>query len=106
MNEWNATATVREHSFKDGIRLLKNFGPVCKTDYFNVLVIRVDTIPALLSELSAQIKNKPDILNILARVIPASCTFDLMCPEECEKNGPGSSLNIGFRSGREKLACS
>lgn len=84
MKDWNVTVTVHEHGFKDAIRLLKNFGPVSKTDYFNVLVMRVDNIPALLAELSVKIKKEPGILNILARVIPATRTFNFMGPEEFE----------------------
>lgn len=85
MKDWNVTVTVHEHGFKDAIQLLKHFGPVSRTDYFNVLVMRVENIPVLLSQLSEKIENEPGILNILARVIPATHTFNFMSPEEFEQ---------------------
>lgn len=52
MQDWNVVVTVQEHGFVDALRLLEQFGPVGKTKYYNVLVMKVEDVPAFLTQLA------------------------------------------------------
>ena len=84
MIDWNVVATSREEGFRDTVQLLEEFGPVSRTDFYNVLVLRVDDIPAALERLRRRIDEEPGIENFLARFIPLTRTFAFHSPEEFE----------------------
>jgi tRNA(Ser,Leu) C12 N-acetylase TAN1 len=84
MLDWNVVVTVREGRFVQACELLEELGPVVRTDYFNVLVMKVDGIDHLLETLSQWIAADPSILTILARVMPVTHTFDFQTVEEFE----------------------
>jgi tRNA(Ser,Leu) C12 N-acetylase TAN1 len=80
--DWNVVATVRDEGFIKALALLEQFGPVSRTEFFNVLVMRVDDIPNLLEALRQQIEKDPEVEAILARLVPASHVFTFRTPEE------------------------
>lgn len=80
--DWNVVVTVREEGFSRAFALLEQFGPVSRTEFFNVLVMRVDDIPNLLEALRQHIEKDPEVETILARLVPASHVFTFRTPEE------------------------
>ncbi len=75
MIDWNVVATVRGERFRDAVKLLETFGPVGRTDFFNVLVLRADDIPGTLERLRDRLEQEPATGSILARFIPLTRTF-------------------------------
>lgn len=84
MLDWNVVATVREGGFRDAARLLEAFGPVSRTDYFNVLVLRTGDIAGALERLREQLEREPGIGNFLARFVPLARTFAFQSAREFE----------------------
>ncbi|MBI5440479.1 MAG: hypothetical protein HY900_04625 [Deltaproteobacteria bacterium] len=85
MKDWNVVASVQPEGYSRGRRLLETWGSVAKTDYFNVLVARVDDVEALLEGLRSAAEKEPRILHTLGRVVPARETFDFRSAEEFEQ---------------------
>lgn len=51
MRDWNVVATTQERRFRLACEILQDFGSVQRTNYYNVLVMRVDDTEKLLSDL-------------------------------------------------------
>lgn len=82
--DWNVVITVREPGFIRACELLERFGPISRTEFFNVLVMKVDDIHRIMETLREQISESPEILSYLARVVPVTHTFNFQTPEEFE----------------------
>ena len=94
MHEWNVVITVREDGFRDAIDLLEDFGPISRTDYFNVLVMQVADWRYMLERLSKESAEDPRIANTLAKVVPAHHVFDFHSPEEFETKAKEIALKL------------
>ena len=75
MEDWNMIVTVREGGFKQAFKELEEFGPIERTGFFNVLVMRASNVPRMMETLRERILDGSDILSVLARVIPANHNF-------------------------------
>ena len=82
MENWNVVVTTYEQGFGRARDILRNFGQVTKTPYFNVLVLRVEAIPDFLEALKARVAEDPTLLASFSRVLPARETFDFQSPDE------------------------
>jgi tRNA(Ser,Leu) C12 N-acetylase TAN1 len=92
VHDWNVLVTTREGGFNRAYRLLREFGPVERTGFLNVLVLRVadpSTILGLLTERSSQ---EPDLAAVLGRVLPVTRTFTFQSPEEFEARARDAAL--------------
>jgi tRNA(Ser,Leu) C12 N-acetylase TAN1 len=85
MQDWNVVVTVHDEGFNKARRLLEVMGVVSRTEFFNVLVMRVDDIPQLLESLRDRVEVVPGIFNYIARVVPATHTFNFQSPETFEE---------------------
>ena len=85
MLDWNVVVTVQEDGYPQAMKLLRRFGGVGKTDYFNLLVLRVSDHRQLLEELREEGERDPDLLRPLASVIPVLQTFLFRTPQEFEE---------------------
>lgn len=85
MKDWNVVVTIHEGHFREAFDLLKDFGQVGKTDFFNVLVMKGDNIQRLMTALRERISEQPSILSIVARIMPAFRSFNFHSPEEFEE---------------------
>jgi tRNA(Ser,Leu) C12 N-acetylase TAN1 len=81
MKDWNVVVSVREGLFPQALKLLEEYGLVTKTDFFNVLVMKVDDVRALLEALR---QRDPASLSCISRLIPVTHTFSFQSPEEFE----------------------
>ena len=84
MRGWNVVATARQGRFAEAVRLLGGWGPVARTDYYNVLVLRADQPRGVLEDLTRMGEDAPGLLAPLARLVPAERTFDFRDREEFE----------------------
>jgi tRNA(Ser,Leu) C12 N-acetylase TAN1 len=85
VKDWNVVASTREEEFVPAIRFLGRWGRVERTDYYNVVVLRVEDRAAFLEELRESIEAQPGILNFIGRIVPAERTFDYQSREEFEE---------------------
>jgi len=80
--EWNVVVTLAEQGFRDAVRLLRRWGTVTRTPYYNVLAMRVDDPRAFLADFAAALAASPGIANFVSHVVPAQHTFDFATAEE------------------------
>jgi tRNA(Ser,Leu) C12 N-acetylase TAN1 len=82
MRDWNVVISVRERGFRPAFELLEELGPVAKTDFYNILVIKVDDIRDFLETLREWIEDDPHILSLISRVMPVTQIFNFQSAEE------------------------
>lgn len=82
MDDWNVVATCRIGRFEDARRQLAPLGPVHRTGFYNVLVMRSEDVEKLLADL---LETLPAGGGAVAHVRPARATFDFRTPEEFEE---------------------
>jgi len=85
MNDWNVVITAQQEGYPDARQILGALGTIHATDYFNVLVMRVDDPRQLLESLREWTDEEPGILNFISHVIPITYGFNFSSPDEFEK---------------------
>lgn len=84
LQDYNVVITVHEHRHQRAGRLLSEFGEVRRTDFFNVLLLKVDSIGIFLQRLSTRIASEPSQQDCLSHVMPAFTTYIFQSTEEFE----------------------
>jgi hypothetical protein len=92
MRDWNVVMSTREDGYTRARQLLQRFGPVYRTQYYNVLVMKVDDISRFLGELRARVAGDPSILAAVARVAPATRCFDFQTHDDFEAKAREAAL--------------
>lgn len=83
---WNVAVTVREDGYNKARRLLREYGVVGRTEYFNLLFLHVADRAAFLDGFARVVAADPEILaSQISRVVPAEQTFTFQTPEEFEE---------------------
>ena len=84
MRDWNVVISLHERQFHQALHRLRQFGAVSRTDFFNVLVMRVDDIEHFLETLRQQFADDPSFAAWVARVVPLTQTFNYLTIEAFE----------------------
>ena len=84
MQDWNVVVTIYEDHFQEAIQFLERFGPVSRTNYFNVLVMKVADTAELLQDAGRDLQASPVMGQMISRLMPASVTFNYQLPAEFE----------------------
>jgi len=84
MQDWNVVATTYADGFRLADAVLSEFGAVARTNYYNVLVMRVADARAFLDAFAARYAAEPEIGNAVSRVVPADHAFDFADADEFE----------------------
>jgi tRNA(Ser,Leu) C12 N-acetylase TAN1 len=92
MHDWNVVISLHERKYVQARKLLEKLGPVSRTPYFNVLVMKVGDIGHLLETLRQWMEAEPHIRTILARVVPVTHTLTFQTVEEFEAKARATSL--------------
>ncbi len=90
--DWNVVVTLAEQSFRDAVRLLRKWGTVKRTGYYNVLGMKVGNPDAFLADFAAAVADSPGILNFVSHVVPAQQTFDFSAAEDFEAKARAVAL--------------
>ncbi len=85
MVPWNVVVTVNAGRYRQAQALLRAFGQVHKTEYYNVLALSVDDVTAFLDDLARELAADPAAAQSIARVVPVTATFVFQTPEEFEQ---------------------
>ena len=76
MQDWNAIVTVFQDGYRRAVRALRALGPVARSPYHNVLVMKADDPLALIAAIEARTEESPALYDAISRVAPAQRTFD------------------------------
>jgi tRNA(Ser,Leu) C12 N-acetylase TAN1 len=85
MRDWNVVVTTQERHFTEAKRLLRAYGEVATSDFFNVLLVKVDDPDALLQALARRAEEDPLAVACLGRVTPLRSTFLVQSKDEFER---------------------
>jgi tRNA(Ser,Leu) C12 N-acetylase TAN1 len=83
--DWNVVATVESEGYRDARQLLGRYGKVGRTDFYNVLVLRVDDPRAFLAAFADLVAREPGTLNTVSHLTPADRTFSFASADEFEE---------------------
>lgn len=82
MKDWNVVITLYQTGFRRAIRALQDIGPVERSPYHNVLVMKVDEPAALLEAVERLTEERPALYDAISRVAPAARSFEFRSAEE------------------------
>ncbi len=85
MKDWNVVVSVNKNGFSQAVNILKKFGPISKTEFFNVLVMKVEDIAGMCDTLKKRLEDDPSHLSFLSRLVPATKSFIFQTPEQFEQ---------------------
>lgn len=86
MRDWNVVATARDGGFRRACELLSlGGGPLSRTEFYNVVVMKVPDIDVFLAWLERQWSASHHFADVVAHVRPARETFRFQSPEEFEE---------------------
>jgi hypothetical protein len=75
VRDWNVVVTLRGRSFRRPFRLLRRYGWVERTGFFNVLLLAVPEVRAFLERLRGDLAAGSELGLYLAHVYPVERTF-------------------------------
>ncbi|PSB05592.1 hypothetical protein C7B62_24870 [Pleurocapsa sp. CCALA 161] len=84
MLNWNIVVDVQEHSFSRAYLLLEEFGTVFQSDFENILLMNVNSIPEFLDSLNSKLLQDPSLKKVFARIVPVTSTFSFQSAAEFE----------------------
>jgi tRNA(Ser,Leu) C12 N-acetylase TAN1 len=82
VKDWNIVISVYQDGFRRALRALKEFGPVERSPYHNVLVMRVENPTALLEAIERRTEKNTALYDAISRVAPAMRTVEFHSVEE------------------------
>ncbi|HEY7673205.1 MAG TPA: THUMP domain-containing protein [Gammaproteobacteria bacterium] len=83
--DWNVVVTVYDGEFNEAVRLLRPYGEVARTDYWNVLAMRVEDVAEFVQALESATREDATIPNAVARIVPVTAKFRFQSPAEFEE---------------------
>jgi tRNA(Ser,Leu) C12 N-acetylase TAN1 len=95
MFDWNTVVTLHqeERAFRRARGLLSQLGDPAETEFYNVLVMRVDSVAGFLRDFSARCAAEPGILNDISRAVPLTDVFDFATAEDFEAKARNVALS-------------
>lgn len=86
--DWNVVITTKTgpEAFHKVRKQLAVFGHLERTDYWNVLVLRVDNVHEFVESVHELATDDQSFASAISRVMPVTETFNFQSPEEFEEN--------------------
>lgn len=85
VKDWNVVITVPDEGYSLARQRLARFGAVGRTDFYNVLVMRVEDVPTFLEALGEYLAAEMEGVHWLGRVVPLTTLFEFHGAEEFEQ---------------------
>jgi tRNA(Ser,Leu) C12 N-acetylase TAN1 len=92
--DWNVVVTIRGRDFKTALAILRDFGHVQKTDYFNLLTLSVEDPVHFPEVLARHLETFPRTMDLLSRVVPVFEAFRFNTVEEFQEKA--RELVLGY----------
>jgi tRNA(Ser,Leu) C12 N-acetylase TAN1 len=74
--EWNVVVTAYDwRGLRTALRLLSRYGEVARTEFHNVLALKVADVTAFLEAISAAAEHDASLRSDISRIMPAQATF-------------------------------
>ena len=85
-------AVLHEGGFREGIRVLGEFGRVERSRFYNVLQMKVPNVRELLQKMRQRLAEDPGAFAFLSRLLPVEMTFEFSTRTEFEEKAKESAL--------------
>ena len=82
MKDWNVVISIYQDGFRRALRALREFGPVERSPYHNVIVMRVEDPVALLDGVERKTEESTALYDAISRVAPAMRTVEFHSVDE------------------------
>jgi tRNA(Ser,Leu) C12 N-acetylase TAN1 len=82
MRDWNVIVCVYQEGFRGVLRALRALGPIERSTYYNVLLMKADNPVALLAAIETKTEESPALYDAISRVAPATRSFEFHSAEE------------------------
>lgn len=93
MLNWNVVVTLDEHSFSQAYLLLEELGTVYQSDFENVLLMKVESIPLFLETFNDKLLKEPSLAKLVSRIVPVTANFSFQSSAEFEIKAKEIVLN-------------
>lgn len=93
VSDWTVVASCAAGEFGPAARALERWGPVSRTVYYNVLVLRAEDPLAFLGDFASGVEAEPALLHVLGRVVPCQRTFDFQDRDSFEAGAAATALS-------------
>ena len=104
MKDWNVVISVYQDGFRRALRALKEFGPVERSPYHNVLLMRVEDPTALLDAIERGTEENTALYDAISRVAPAMRTVEFHSVEEFSGETQTNSARVVAAPDRKFLS--
>jgi len=82
MKDWNVVISVYQDGFRQAVRALAELGPVERSPYHNVLVMKADDPVALLDAIEKGPEASTALYDAISRFAPAQCNIEFQSADE------------------------
>jgi tRNA(Ser,Leu) C12 N-acetylase TAN1 len=82
VKDWNIVISVYRDGYRRALRALRDLGPIERSAYYNVLVMKAEDSVALLATIEQRTEEKPPLYDAISRVAPSMRNFDFQSAEE------------------------
>jgi tRNA(Ser,Leu) C12 N-acetylase TAN1 len=82
MKDWNLVITIFQDGFRRAMRALRVLGTIERTQYYNVLTMKVDDPVQVLEAIELKTQESTALYDAISRVSPAIHGFDFQSAEE------------------------
>ncbi len=97
MRDWNVVATIHDGGFRRACRLLSLEGELSRTEFYNIVVMKVPDVDAFLARLETLWSESRSFPEVVAHVRPVRETFHFQSPEEFEAKAKELALGLAER---------
>jgi tRNA(Ser,Leu) C12 N-acetylase TAN1 len=97
MRDWNVVATIHDGGFRRACRLLSLEGELSRTEFYNVVVMKVADVEAFLEWLARLWSESRSAAEVIAHVRPVRETIHFQSPEEFETKARELALGLADR---------
>ena len=97
MKDWNVVVSIYQDGFKRALRALREFGPVERSPYYNVLVMKVEDSMVLLESIERRTEENPALYDAISRVALPMRGFEFQSAEQFEAKATSIMLEWSSR---------
>jgi tRNA(Ser,Leu) C12 N-acetylase TAN1 len=99
VKDWNVLVSIYQDGFKRVLCALREFGPIERSPYYNVLVMTVEDPMALLEAVEKRSEERPALYDAISRVAPAMRSFEFHSADEFKEKAKSILLEWSPRLG-------
>jgi len=94
MKDWNVVLTAGDDAWTQARRFAARFGTVSRSDFYNVLLLRVDDVDWFLSHFATAVSEGGAGAHGIVHLFPARTTFSFATREEFEAKARAAALAL------------